>query len=187
MAKASSWQPTMDKCKANGWSTTNEVTTMVVGKFTYAKVKHNTKQKALFLFLVMWTVRLINHCLPVYHFQPSEQLQLLQYFKLQMAKTVVIASFVWVYNIYIPHDSQLCMGKYHFECTKVTITCRSKTVVQKIYGLVHISDFKSIKCGKVLSNPNLVISLVNQTLTCGLITMRRFRFMDNNCSLIKYQ
>ena len=33
----------------------------------------------------------------------------------------------------------------------------------------------------------MVISLVNQTLTCGLITMGRFKFMDNNFSLIKYQ
>ena len=31
---------------------------------------------------------------------------------LQMGKTVVKASFVRVYNPYIPHDSQLCMGKY---------------------------------------------------------------------------
>ena len=38
---------------------------------------------------------------------------------------------------------------------KVTITfiCRSNIVV---YGLVHISDFESIKCGKVQSNPNLL-------------------------------
>ena len=46
----------MDKCKPNAWSTTNEVATMVAGKLTYTKVKHNTKQKALFLFLVMCTV-----------------------------------------------------------------------------------------------------------------------------------
>ena len=39
MAKAPSWQPTMDKCKANAWSTTNELATMVAGKFTYTKVK----------------------------------------------------------------------------------------------------------------------------------------------------
>ena len=42
----------MNKCKANAWSTKNEVATMVAGK-----VKHNTKQKALFLFLVMRNVR----------------------------------------------------------------------------------------------------------------------------------
>ena len=29
----------------------------VAGKFAYTKVKHSTKQKALFLFLVMCTVR----------------------------------------------------------------------------------------------------------------------------------
>ena len=75
---------------------------------------------------------------------------------------------------------------------KVTITFirRSKIVVQEMYGLVHISDFECIKCGKVQSNPNLLyglFSLVNHTLTCGLITMGRFKFMDNNFSLIKYQ
>ena len=48
-------------------------------------------------------------------------------------------------------------------CTKspkVTITfiCRSKIVVQEMYGLVHISDFESIKCGKVQSDLNLLYS-----------------------------
>ena len=40
---------------------------------------------------------------------------------------------------------------------KVTITFihRSKSVVQKMYGLIHISDFESIKCGKVQSDLNL--------------------------------
>ena len=33
---------------------------------------------------------------------------------------------------------------------------RSKIVVQEMYGLLHISDFESIKCGKVQSNPNLL-------------------------------
>ena len=41
----------VDKCKANAWSTKNEVATMVAGKFAYTKVKHSTKQKALFLSL----------------------------------------------------------------------------------------------------------------------------------------
>ena len=35
----------MDKCKANAWSTKNEVATMVAGKFAYTKIKHSTKQK----------------------------------------------------------------------------------------------------------------------------------------------
>ena len=41
---------------------------------------------------------------------------------------------------------------------KVTITfsCRSKIFVQEMYGLVDISDFESIKCGKIDSNPNLL-------------------------------
>ena len=43
----------MDKCKTNAWSTTNEVATVVAGKFTYAKPKHITIQKALFLFIVI--------------------------------------------------------------------------------------------------------------------------------------
>ena len=38
----------MDKYKANAWSAKNEIATMVAGKFTYTKVKHKTKQKALF-------------------------------------------------------------------------------------------------------------------------------------------
>ena len=54
-----------------------------------------------------------------------------------------------------------------------------------MYSLVHISDFESIKCGNIQSNPNLLYgnySLVNHTLTCALITMGRFKFMDNNFS-----
>ena len=51
----------MDKCKANAWSTKNEVATMVVGKFAYTKVKHSTKQKALFLFLVMCIVNIYKN------------------------------------------------------------------------------------------------------------------------------
>ena len=74
---------------------------------------------------------------------------------------------------------------------KVTIIFihRSKIVVLEMYDLVHISDFESIKCGKFRAIPICftVISLVNQTLTCGLITMGRFNFMNNSFSLIKYQ
>ena len=53
-----------------------------------------------------------------------------------------------------------------------------------MFGIIHISDFESIKCGKVQNNPIcfMVISLVNQALTCSLITMGRFKFMDNNLS-----
>ena len=60
MAKAFSWQPTMDKCKRACLQHSCTRT----GKFTYKK--NNTKQKALFLFLVMWTVRLINCLWPSY-------------------------------------------------------------------------------------------------------------------------
>ena len=74
-------------------------------------IKDNVKQKTVFHFLVMWSVRLITYCGPVYHSQPLEQLWLLQYSKLQMAKTVDEIAFVRVYNTYIPHDSQLCMSK----------------------------------------------------------------------------
>ena len=42
------------------------------------------------------------YCWPVYHSQPLQRLQLLQYSKLHMAKTVGKASFVQVYNTYIP-------------------------------------------------------------------------------------
>ena len=38
----------------------------------------------------------------------------------------------------------------------ITFICRSKIVVQEIYSLIHISDFESIKCAKVHSNPNLL-------------------------------
>ena len=34
------------------------------------------------------------------------------YSKFQIAKTTVKASFIQVYNTYIPYDSQLCMDKY---------------------------------------------------------------------------
>ena len=39
----------------------------------------------------------------------------------------------------------------YIKSPKVTITFihRSKSVVQEMYGLVHISDFKSSKCVKV--------------------------------------
>ena len=60
----------------------------------------------------MWPVRLIAYCWPVYYSQSLEQLWLLQYSKLQMAKTVVKISVVWVYNTYTHRDSQLCMNKY---------------------------------------------------------------------------
>ena len=59
---------------------------------------------------------------------------------------------------------------------KVTITLfigQKLHVVQEMYGLIHISDFESIKCGKfrVILIYFTAISLVNQTLTCSLITM----------------
>ena len=54
----------------------------------------------------------------------------------------------------------ICIYRYVYirECVpiyakspKVTITFihSSKIVVQEMYGLIHISDFESIKCGKV--------------------------------------
>ena len=50
----------MDKCKANTWSTIANVVYWEV--YLYAKVKHNTKQKALFLFYCE------QECWPVYTF-----------------------------------------------------------------------------------------------------------------------
>ena len=67
---------------------------------------------------------------------------------------------------YLLHIVHICVYRYVYirECIpictkspKVTIT-RSKIVVQEMYGLVHISDFESIKCGKVQSDPNLLYS-----------------------------
>ena len=54
------------------------------------------------------------------------------------------------------HSSSLepnCMPIYA-KSPKVTITfiCVSKIVVQEMYCLIHISDFESIKCGKVQNN-----------------------------------
>ena len=52
----------------------------------------------------------------------------------------------------------ICTYVYIRECMliyakspKVTIAFiyRSKIVVQEMYGLIHISDFESIECGKV--------------------------------------
>ena len=45
----------MDKCKASAWSTTNEVATMVAGKFTYTKVISTIQSKRLFLVMYSWT------------------------------------------------------------------------------------------------------------------------------------
>ena len=48
--------------------------TMVDWEVYYSKVKHNAKQTALLHFLViMWPVRLITYCWPVYYSQPLEQ------------------------------------------------------------------------------------------------------------------
>ena len=38
----------------------------------------------------------------------------------------------------------------------ITFIRRSKSVLEEMYGLIHISDFESIKCGKIQSNPNLL-------------------------------
>ena len=51
--------------------------------------------------------------------------------------------------------SRISWASAHF-CDSVTFIRKSKIVVQEMYGLVHISDFESIKCGKVQSNPNLL-------------------------------
>ena len=60
------------------------------------------------------------------------------------------------YYIYVYID--MCI---YAKSPKVTITFihRSKIVVQETYGLIHISDFESIKCRKVQSNPNLLYSI----------------------------
>ena len=55
--------------------------------------------------------------------------------------------FVYIKCIYIYSKSPIVI---------ITFICRSKIVVQEIYGLIHISDFESIKCAKVHSNPNLL-------------------------------
>ena len=50
-----SCQPAVNNYKVHAWSTTNEFATRT-GKFTQTKLKHNTKQKALF-FHVNWKTR----------------------------------------------------------------------------------------------------------------------------------
>ena len=64
-----------------------------------------------------------------------------------------------LHNVYRYVYIRECMTIYS-KSPKVTITfiCRSKSVVQEMYGLIHISDFESIKCGKVQSNLNLFYS-----------------------------
>ena len=74
----------MDKCKANAWSTKNEVATMVAGKFAYTKAKG----------IVPFPCHVYCKRQSLTYAQTLEQLQLLQYSKFQMAKTVVKASFV---------------------------------------------------------------------------------------------
>ena len=73
---------------------------------------------------------------------------------------------------------------FYAKSPKVTIPFihRSEIVVQEMYGFVHISDFEYINCGKKFRAIFMAISLVNQTLTCSLITMGKFKFMDNNFS-----
>ena len=50
------------------------------------------------------------------------------------------------------------MHAYLFEEPKGVFIRRSKIVVQEMYGLVRISDFEYIKCGKVQSNSNPLYS-----------------------------
>ena len=61
-----------------------------------------------------------------------------------------------LHNVYRYVYIRKCMPIYS-KNPKVTITFirRSKSVVQEMYGFVHISDFESIKCGNIQSNPNL--------------------------------
>ena len=57
----------------------------------------------------------------------------------------------------------------------------------EICGLVHISNFTSTECGKVQSNPNLPYgNLVHQIITYSLVTIDRFKFIDNNAILITF-
>ena len=57
----------------------------------------------------------------------------------------------------------------------------------EIGGLVHISNFKFTECGKVQNNPNLPYgNLVHQTITYILVTIGRFKFIDNNAILITF-
>ena len=76
-----------------------------------------TKEKALVLCHVN-SIWLINFSWSVYYFQPLQQLQLLQYSKLQMAETVV----VWVYNTYIPCNSRLILYCTPFVCHEVSLS-----------------------------------------------------------------
>ena len=48
------------------------------GRFTYAKVKHNKKQGALFLFLVMWAVYKTHELFLAYMYCSKPLDQLLQ-------------------------------------------------------------------------------------------------------------
>ena len=84
MAKASSWQATMDKYKAHAWSKTNEFVTTGTSLWSLLIPRLSTIQSKTHC---SFSVKCLNnYCWPVYHSQPLEQLQSLQYSKLQMAK-----------------------------------------------------------------------------------------------------
>ena len=79
-------------------------------------LKLSTMQsKGIVLFPCELQDSLQCHIVNLYNSQPLEQLRLLQYSKLRMAKTVVKISVVQVYNTYSPCDSQLC--KVHARST----------------------------------------------------------------------
>ena len=86
MVKAFLWQPTMDKFKVNAWSTTNEVATIKLESLL-TQAQYKAKGVVLFPCHVNCKTQLL------YYAQPLEQFQLLQYSKLQTAKTVVEAFY----------------------------------------------------------------------------------------------
>ena len=87
------------------------------------------------------------------------------------------------HNIYRYVYIRECMPIY-LKSPKVTITffrmLHKKCIVSFTFQTLNLS---SVKIFRAIPICFMVISLVNHTLTCALITMGRFKFMDNNFSL----
>ena len=78
----------MDKCKVHAWSTTHEF--VVDWEVYYTKVKL-IQSKRYCSFPCHANYKIVRLCI---HFELLEQLQLLQYSKLQRAKTMVNESIL---------------------------------------------------------------------------------------------
>ena len=96
--------------QVHAWSTTNEFATTVDRKFY---LNQQCKAKGIVPFPYVMLAACKPHQLLLAYAQPLEQLQLFNTLSSRWQRQCVgKPSFVQVYNTYIPHDNQLCMGKH---------------------------------------------------------------------------